>query len=653
MNMKAPTNNPPLSLNTKIRPQDDFFGYVNSKWLKANPIPPDERSWGHFQKLRLDSIRAMHEIYEDLQKQTSPKQGSVAQQARDLYYTGMNFSKFEKQHLALINEWFAEIDDINNTNDLSAVLGKLQSIGVDGPWRIILDADDKDSTKHILRFDQSGLALPDRDYYLQDNQKMHSIRIAYTQHMEKVHTFFPSLAVGAPKIFVASVYKFEERLAKISRSSIELRDLDKNYNKVTYKQLQADYPNINWPLFAKGCGWRPDNKICVDQPEFMKFVNDQFVEMPLREWKSYLKWRLLLIYMARISQRFADLRFEFFGKVIAGLEELPPIWKRVSSTIDDAMGEAVGKLYAEKHFDESSKQKMLHLVENLRAVYANRIANLDWMSAPAKKEALKKLASFKVLIGYPDKWRDFSGLKIGRESYIANKMAAESFNNRFYLNLLHKPVDRDEWHMYPQTVNAYHDYNRLVICFPAAILQPPFFHPDWPDAANYGAIGSVIGHEMTHGFDDQGGKFDSIGNAKNWQTKSDHVAFKKRAQLIIDQANNFEVLPGLNLRGELVIGESIADLGGVEIAYDAYQKSLGKKPITKEQSELFFISYATGECGTMREETRREITLTDPHPDSRFRVNAILSHIDAFYDTFKLTKGDKLFREPPMRAKIW
>lgn len=644
-----------LTLKTRldhtIRPQDDFFEHVNGKWLRANPIPNDERKWGTFYKLNADSIKAMRDIYEDLQAKKRLPQGSVEQQVRDLYYTGINFSNFESQHLELLNSYMAEIDASRTPKDVSAIIGRLHAIGCSGPWRLILDADDKNSLVHILRFAQGGLSLPDRDYYLKDDPKMRKVRRAYKTHLKRVYEHLPALAPSA-QTFSQAIFNFERKLAETSRTSIELRDIEKSYNKTAFAKLQADYPNIDWPAYANASDWEPDDKISIDQPEFFAFINRQLTEMPIDQWKMYLKWRLVLPYYARISERFAALKFEFFGKTLGGLKELPPTWKRTSMAIDDAIGEGAGKLYAKKHFSQSSKEKVLKLVEDLRKAYATRIEKLEWMSPGAKKEALKKLAGFKVLIGYPEKWRDFSTMSIGRESYLKNIIEAERFNNKYYLDLLHKPVSRDEWHMYPQTVNAYHDFNRRAVCFPAAILQSPFFDPSAPDAANYGAIGSIIGHELTHGFDDQGCQFDSEGNIRDWQTGEDHKAFKKRSQIIINQANDFEVLPGLKMQGELVIGEAIADLGGLEIAYDAYLRSRSGK-VTQEDVETFFTNFAAGECGSAREETSRMLVLTDPHPANKFRVNGVLPHVDGFYRAYKVQQGDKLYRKPKDRAKIW
>lgn len=640
--------NKPHSFDASVRPQDDFFSYVNNPWIAKNPIPASESRWGTFNELRNTAWEAMKTMYEELLEQPNPKQGSVEQQARDLYYTGISNSSLEQTHLADVRNYLAKIDAIKDRSSLSSVIGDLHTIGINSPWRVVVDLDEKDSTQHILRLHQTELTLPDRTYYLEDSTKMRDIRAAYQAHLEKVRTFFPELGN------IDAIIAFETDLAKNSRSQADLRDVEANFNKTSFADVQKKYPNIDWQTFAAATGWKPSDQISVDQPEFLEFVSNQFTERSLEDWKTYLKWQFLSLFYGAISERFTELKFEFFGKVLSGTTELMPKWKRVTLMVDGALGDAVGKLYAERHFSETSKKQVLDMVEQIRATYKKRIQNLQWMGDQTKAEAQKKLANMKVLIGYPDKWRDFSSLKIGRDSYIQNIIAAEKFSNDYWLRKLGQPASRDEWLMFPQTVNAYHDPNRLVICFPAAILQPPFFSPNADVATNLGGIGSVIGHEFTHGFDDQGCQFDELGNVRMWQQPQERRAFDERAQLIIDQADNFNVLPDLTLKGKLVIGESIADLGGIELAYDTLQNQPETKVndgLTRDQR--FFVGYATTECDQTRDEKLREFALSDPHPNSRFRVNGILQHIDAFYDAFNVTEGDKLYRDPKQRARIW
>lgn len=643
-------------LDSNVRPQDDFFDYVNDKWLQAHPIPASETRWGTFNVLHDESRQHMHDIYEGLQDKKDVAKGSLEQQARDFYHTGMHFDDYEANHLALIKRYFEKIDTVSQPHDISKLLGELHTLSVDIAWRVIVDADDKDSSRHILRLTQSHLTLPDRDYYLEDNEKMHDIRTKYKQHAQKVYHHFPALGEGE-ETFWQTLWNFELASAKVLRSQIELRDIENNYHSVSFQQLTADYPNIDWQLYARALGWDTSSHISVDQPEYLAFINDQITTLPLDQWKLYLKWRFLMEYYGKISSRFADLRFEFFGKVLSGATEIMPLWKRVVGQLDNALGEGVGRLYAKKHFPKESKQQVLALVEDIRAAYKERIEQLDWMEEDTKTTALKKLANIKVLIGYPDEWRDFSGLTITADSHLENVIAAEKFNSAYWLDRLLQPTSRDDWFMNPQTVNAYNDPNRLVICFPAAILQPPFFDATANDAANMGGIGAVIGHEFTHGFDDQGYQFDEYGNVRAWQSEKERQAFKQRAKLIIQQADEFEVIPGVHLKGELVIGESIADLGGLELAYHALQK---KMPHLDEEvaeginaQQLFFIAFAAGECGATRPERQRELAVRDPHPAERFRVNATVSHCDGFYKAYDVQARDALYRPAERRAKIW
>lgn len=636
--------------DTAVRPQDDFYGYVNNSWLAAHPIPESESRWGTFIQLRDEAWHNLRTIYEELQGEEDAD-GSIRQKVRDFYYTGMHFDSLKEAHMELVEDLFHKVDEAANISDLSGVVGMLHAKGIEGPWATFIDADNLDSSKHAIRFYQEGLTLPDRDYYLEDTEKMREIRDAFTAHIEKVFAYFPSLGGNI-------VYEIEHELAEVSRSSADLRDVEKNYNRMTFDELKESYPVIDWEAYASALGWKKDGIVSVDQPEFFVHLNEQFSKRSLDDWKTYLKWRIVIDCYGKISQELSELKFEFFGKVLGGTSEQMPLWKRAVLATDDALGEAAGRLYAEKHFPESSKQQVLDLVEKIRKVYAHRIERLDWMTDDTKKYALKKLANIKVLIGYPDKWRDFTDLDIGRESYLGNALAAAEFEGRYWLNRLSQPTSREDWFMDPQTVNAYHDPNRLVICFPAAILQAPFFDPNAHIAANMGGIGTVIGHEFTHGFDDQGCMFDAEGNVRTWQTKKEREAFTEKARLIIEQADNWEILPGLNLKGGLIIGESIADLGGIEIAREALLRELGSRMnepadgnLTAEQ--MFYVNYARTECANVREEKLREYTLSDPHPASPFRVNGILQHDDDFYRAFNITESDHLYREPTLRARIW
>lgn len=642
-------------LDTTIRPQDDFFDYVNAKWLADNPIPDSETRWGSFSILHDEAQKNMRAIYEELQGQDL-EQNSVEQQVRDFYKSGLDFDSQRDDAMSVVRDYFKQIDTPANTTEFIQMLGKLHRVDVPAPWRTIIDADDKDSSAHILRLMQPRLTLPDRDYYLEDNDKMQSIREAYQKHARAMYAHFPELAASEDD-FWDTVWAFELSFATVNRSRTALRDVQNNYHRVEFAELTDTYKNIDWKVYAEALGWDTSSRISVDQPEVLEHIDSLIAEKSLEQWQTYLKWLLLIRYAGRISNELSQVRFEFFGKVLGGTKEILPLWKRVSATIDAVMGEGAGKLYAAKHFPESSKKQVLDIVEDIRAAYKERIEALDWMTAPTKETAQRKLANIKVLIGYPDEWRDFSSLTIKPDTYLRNVLAAEELATDYWLGKLLQPTSRDDWFMYPQTVNAYHDPNRLVICFPGAILQPPFFDPNAPYAANIGAIGAVVGHEFTHGFDDQGCQFDESGNVRTWQTEDERKAFAERAQKIIDQADNFEVLPGVHMKGKLVIGESIADLGGLELGHHAFLAKV-KNPSEKLEGDLtvekvFFISFASTECGNSRDERKRELALSDPHPTERFRVNAVLSNCDSFYDVFDVHEGDELYLPPAARAKIW
>jgi putative endopeptidase len=645
-------------LDTSFRPQDDFFHYVNNTWLKANPIPESEVRWGVFDVLHDEAQKAMQGIFTSLENTPDATKNSVEQQARDFYIAGMQYDSKSTENLAVLNQLIASVDAIDSPQDLSRFFGTLHTLDINVPWYMWIDSDHDDSSRHILHLHHPSLTLPDRDYYLENTETMKKIRSAYEVFLKQVHEEFPDLASSSDALWEA-VIKLETDIATKSRTSIALRDIEGNFNRTNYSDLQKDYSHIDWNGYAETLGWQPEKDLSVDQPEVLAYIDSLIDTTPLDTWKMYLKWRLVTACLSKISEKYAQLHFSFFGKILSGANEMKPLWKRVVRAADSCIGEATGRLYAERHFPESSKKAVLELVEEIREAYGERIDALEWMSDPTKAYAKQKLANMKVLIGYPDEWRDFTGLTITPDSYLQNVIEASKFETQYWLGKLHQPTSRGDWFMNPQTVNAYNDPTRLVICFPAAILQAPFFDPEAPLATNMAGIGSVIGHELTHGFDDQGYQFDASGNVKAWQTEEERKAFAERAQVIIDQANTFQVLPDLNLKGELVIGESIADLGGIEIALHALKKRLGSdifsqvKGFPYSHLELFFFNCAFIECSSIRDEKLREYTLTDWHPASIFRVNGMLQHVDDFIEAFHITDNDALYRSPNTRAKIW
>lgn len=636
-------------IDSALRPQDDFYRHVNNIWLKDHPIPDSESRWGIFPILRDQAWSKMRDIYEELQ--SSEAKDIISRQAKDFYHTGMHFDDLATQHHQTINKYVTKIEGISNTSDLSFAVGELHRMGVNVPWSMVIDTDDADATRYLVRLYQAGLSLPDRDYYLASNKEMAQIRLKYKQLLTSVHDIFKDIAPDS-EFFVETIIDMELALAKKQHTNVQLRDIEKNYHPISFADLKKTYKNIDWARYTQGAKWSYTKNISHDQPNFMAYIDQQFGERSLEQWKVYLKWQLIRKFLPSISSETAALHYSFFSKVISGTKENLPLWKRVVLTIDWCIGENVGKLYVQRHFPEESKKKVLSIVEEVSRAFSQRIARLDWMNDDTKNYAIKKLNNIKVLIGYPDKWRDFSDLKITRNSYVDNIIASEIYNHDFTLSKLGQPNNRDEWGMSPQTVNAYHDPNRLVICFPAGILQAPFFDSQASDAQNFSGIGTVIGHELSHGFDDQGCQFDANGNVRQWQTEGERKTFAQRAKVIIDQADHFEVLPGLRLKGDLVIGESIADLGGVELGLEALRGQIGSN-ITNKDIRAFFINYAFTEAGSTREQKTREFALTDPHPPGTFRVNAILAHVDSFYEAFSLVPTDNLYRPKKNRAKIW
>lgn len=638
-------------LDDSIRPQDDFFEYVNRKWLDKNPMPGTQPRWGVFDILRDQSSRHVREIYESLQSKKDLSQAE--QQARDFYYTGINFDQLSEQHWQAVRGYMDKIADVQDTKQLSSIIGELHRIGVNAPWAMVIDTDEKDSKRYIVRLYQAGLSLPSRDHYLSNDKDMQELQNKYRVFLGKVYELAGFDSVTREE-FVKTIFDIEKGLAEVQLSSSDLRDVEGNYNPITFTDLKKEYPSIDWDKYAQSANWGSKKNITHDQPNFMKHIDGMFATLSLQQWQVYLQWQLLRKFLPYISKQTSEANFDFYGKVISGTKESMPVWQRTVITIDRLMGENVGKLYAEEYFPEESKARVLKIVEEVVDAFAKRVEHLDWMGQDTKDYALKKLRNIIVLIGYPDagEWKDYGGLLISRESFVENIINGEAFHHDFELSRLDEPKKRDEWHMPPQTVNAYHDPNCLVIGFPAGILQPPFFNPKASDAQNFGGVGTVVGHELTHAFDDQGSQFDADGNVNLWQTSAERKLFADRTKIIEQQADSFEVLPGLKLKGDLIIGEAIADLGGLELVLDALRTHHKGNAPAKDIRDLF-ISYAFTEAHNARDEWVRSVTSSDPHPPSEFRVNEILQHVDGFYKAFDVKVGDKLYRPPEERAKIW
>ena len=647
----------PKDMDTSVKPQDDFFMYSNGGWIKNTEIPPEYSRWGSFNQLVEHNNDALHEIVEKAaNSHVDPKTNPDVQKVGDYYASGMDEKTIDAARIQPIQDEFKRIDVIKDRNDLLKEIAHLHTIGVDAFFGFGSGQDAKDSTREISQAVQGGLGLPDRDYYTKTDEASKKLRDAYLEHVTKMLTLLgepAEKAAGDAKKIMA----LETSLATASRTRVELRDPQKNYNKMTQTDLQKLTPNWNWADYFKGINLVEPGDINVQQPEFFKAANAAFVATPVDDWKTYLRWHLVNAAAPELSKDFVNEDFNFKDGVLRGTKQIKPRWKRVVISTDGAIGEALGKLYVADYFPPEAKARALELVNNLKEALSDRIKTLEWMDEPTKQQALKKLAAFTVKIGYPDKWRDYSLLKIDRGPFVLNAIRAENFEVNRELKKIGKPVDRTEWGMTPPTVNAYYNPNMNEIVFPAGILQPPFFYADADDAINYGGIGAVIGHEMTHGFDDQGRQFDAAGNLRDWWSPESAAKFKERSQAVVQQYSEYEPLPGSHINGELTQGENIADIGGVKLAYAALQKALAGKSrekidgLTPEQR--FFLSYATIWKAKQRDEDLKLRLNTDPHSPARYRVNGPLSDIPEFAKAFNLPDTCPMVRPPDKRVNIW
>jgi len=544
------------------------------------------------------------------------------------------------------------IDHIKTKTDLARSLAELARLGVSGPMGCYVSTDAKKSDQYILHLSQAGLGLPDRDYYW--DAKFETKLAAYTKHVEHMLTL---AKVASPKQAAADIVALETGLAKAQWSKLENRDSIKRYNKKTLDELAELAPGIDWDLYFTTLGVKDARKCIVSQPSYVSAMAAMIDSTPLATWKAWLKWQVVREYASLLNAEMADTNFAFYGTTLSGIPENRPRWKRAVSAVEGALGEAVGKVYVEKHFPPEAKQRMDRMVGNLIEAYHQAFQKNDWMSPETKKKALAKLATFTPKIGYPKKWRDYSSLEIRRDDLVGNVQRATAFEWNYMLNKLGKPVDRDEWHMTPQTVNAYYNPSMNEVVFPAAILQPPFFNLAADDAVNYGGIGAVIGHEVGHGFDDQGSKWDGAGNLANWWTPADRAEFDKRTAVLAAQYGQFEPFPGFKVNGKFTLGENIGDLSGLTIAYAAYRASLGGKeaPVIDRLTgdQRFFIGFAqVWRCKYRDDELRKRLTV-DPHSPAEYRANGTPRNVTGFYSAFGVKEGDKMYLPPNDRVKIW
>jgi putative endopeptidase len=644
------------NMNKSIRPQDDFFEYANGGWRKKNPVPPSESRWGSFMKLRYKVDEQLSAILKELLSEKRAAKGSPEQIIRDFYKSGMDIKRRDTLDLRPLASYRKQIMETASIDALVRVIATLSRFGSEVPWATYVDQDDRDSTKYVLRFVQSGLGMPERDYYLHEDAESLRVRTAYKIHVEKLYRLMGSSPREARTRMEAHL-SLETALARASMKKEDRRDPHKIYHKLSLSKLSALSSEVDWARYLKDIGAGGVKTVIVSQPDFLKEVSRLFKTEPLSVWQHYVDWHLVNNFSNALSARFIRQSFSFYGTTLSGTKKLRPLWRRVLNAVNGNVGELLGRIYVKKHFPVAAKKKMESLVADLFEAYEARIKTLEWMSPVTKKKALQKLHSLNRKIGYPHKWRSYASLVITPTDYVGNLVRANELEHRRQMRKLKSKVDRGEWFMYPQTVNAYFSPNLNDIVFPAAILQPPFFNLEGDDAVNYGAIGAVIGHEITHGFDDEGSKFDAKGNLKSWWTKEDRARFEKRAKVLKEQFDRYEVADGVKVNGKLTLGENIADLGGAAIALDAYKLRAIKnaEPLRDgfSPTERFFLGFAVFECENTRPEFEKMQVLTDPHSPGKFRINGPASNLPEFYAAFGVQKGDTLYRAPKDRAKIW
>jgi len=636
------------------RAQDDFNRYVNGGWIDHTEIPADKTSWGSFNILREESDKHQREIVEELSNSKNLRPGTEEQQVGDLYASLMDEKRINSLGKKPIQNHLDRIAAVQTKAELVRMFAELRKSGVTAPLSGYINVDTGDSKRYAFYVTQSGLGLPNRNYYLKDDEKSAEIRAKYPDYIADMFTL---AGIKDGKARALAVVDIENRIAEAQWPPEDNRDATKTDNRYERDQLPSVTDKINWKAFLEGAGMQDRPDLFVRQPSYFEALGGMVEEIDLEDWKSYLMFHVIDDAADWMSDDFVNRRFEFFGKVVNGQEELEPRWQRAVQTVNRGLGEAVGKVYVERYFPPEAKERMQVLVGNLLRAFEVSIDDLDWMSAETKQKAQEKRRKFTTKIGYPDKWKDYSSLVIDRKDALGNLERVALWDYERRSARMDEPVDRSEWFMSPQTVNAYHNPRLNEIVFPAAILQPPFFNFEADDAVNYGAIGAVIGHEIGHAFDDQGRKTDGDGNLNDWWTDADAEAFKAKAEALVAQYNGFEALPELFVNGQLTLGENIGDLTGVSIGYLAYKMSLNGKEapvidgLTGDQR--FFMGFAQIWRGKYRDEALRRLVLTNPHSPGMFRANGPLQNFTPFYETFGVKEGDGMYLPPEERVQIW
>lgn len=642
------------NMDKSVRPQDNFYRYVSGGWLKATEIPGDKTAVGSFYDLRDDADDAVKAIIEELAATEGLKVGSDEQKVADLFRSYMNADARNAAGIKPIQPFFDDINAIADKEGLASFFGANQSIGIGSPLAFYISVDAKDSSNYATHVWQSGLGLPDKDYYVNEAERFVALRAGYIAHIENMYNL-AGLENG--KAAAETIMAIESKLASYHWTRVQTRDSEKRYNKFAVSELNSVTDKFNWNAYLKAQGVEAQKDLIVNQPDFVKGFGEVFAETSLDDWKMYLTFHTLSNFAPYLTADIDNENFDFYSKQLSGRKEQRPLWKRGVSVVNRNLGEVIGKVYVGRHFKPEAKGRMSDLVENLRSAYGASIDELEWMSTDTKKAAHIKLAAFTPKIGYPDKWEDYSALAIDGNDIIGNITRSGKLSHQKEVEKLGGPIRTWEWGMTPQTVNAYYNPTVNEIVFPAAILQPPFFNMQADDAVNYGGIGAVIGHEMGHGFDDQGSKYDAEGNLRNWWTDKDLEEFGKRTKSLVEQYAGYQVFDDLHVNGELTLGENIGDLSGVTIAYKAYKASLNGKEapvidgLTGDQR--FFMGYAQIWRSKIVEKSMRNRVATDPHSPGEFRALGSLSNMNEFYDAFDVKEGDAMYIAPEKRVKIW
>ncbi len=646
----------PADMDTTVKPGDNFYRFANGTWMKNHPVPAEYARWGVMDQIAARNIEDLRSLFEEAAAKQAPH-GTNLQKIGDFYASGIEEQKIESEGVKPLAAELDQIAALKTKADLQKYIARMHLMGVSPLFNIFAEQDPKNSVMKIAWLYQGGLGLPDRDFYVEQDDRSKEVRAEYIKHLEKMFTLMGEAGEQARKS-AETVMTIETRLAQASMTRLEQRDPNALCNKMTAAELARSAQQFDWNGYFATIGLDHPGDLNVAQPKFFKEVDAAIGQVSIDDWKIYLRWHMVHASAPYLSTPFVTEDFRFFGTFLTGAKELQPRWKRCTRTVSGELGEAAGQLYVEKYFPPEAKARALALVNNLKIALQARIQKLDWMSEETRKKAIEKLDAFKVKIGYPDKWIDYSTLDISRDSYLKNVQAADRFLFAREIRKMGKPVDRTEWGMTPQTVNAYYNPGMNEIVFPAAILQPPFFDFKADDAVNYGGIGSVIGHEMTHGFDDQGRLYDKNGNLNDWWTKEDGEKFKARADVLVKQYDQFVAVDNLHVNGSLTLGENIADLGGLNVSYDALHQAMNDSGKAETidgftPDQRFFLSWAKCWRGNIRKEALMMRLKTDVHSPAEFRTLGPLSDIPAFYAAFDVKTGDTMYRPESERAKIW